>query len=51
MGIPAYFSHIVKQFPQVIQKFVINNLKVKNFFLDCNSIIYDVYRNIENNNN
>lgn len=40
MGIPAYFSHIVKKYPEIFLKHEKNN-KVDNFFLDSNSIIYD----------
>ena len=50
MGIPAYFSYIIKNYPNILQKFqrkrVINNL-----FLDSNSIIYDTMRTIEYTNN
>lgn len=54
MGIPSYFSYIVKNFANIIRKYTNTNAKksinIENLFLDCNSIIYDVYRNIENNN-
>lgn len=46
MGIPSYFSHIVKNHSQIIKKYSdflqINN--VHNLYLDSNSIIYDCYR-------
>ena len=46
MGIPSYFSYIVKNHRDIIKK--INTLKVvNNLYLDCNSIIYDVARQIE----
>jgi len=39
MGVPSYFSYIIKNYPQIM----IRNLSnIHNFFLDCNSIIYDV---------
>jgi 5'-3' exonuclease len=50
MGIPSYFSYIIKQYPFIIKKYNQNLLKVNNFYLDCNSIIYDVYNNMNYNN-
>lgn len=45
MGIPAYFSYIVKNHINIIRKLSQNNIKIDNFYLDCNSIIYDaVYK-------
>jgi len=46
MGIPAYFSYIVKNHPNIIKHFNKNVLKVNNIYLDCNSIIYDVVYSI-----
>jgi 5'-3' exonuclease len=46
MGIPSYFSYIVKNHIEILQKYVKSELKVHNLYLDCNSIIYDVVRNI-----
>ena len=43
MGIPSYFSYIVKNHPQIIRKYYKDILKVDNLYLDCNSIIYDAY--------
>jgi len=51
MGIPAYFSYIVKQHGNIIQKFNSSTLIINNLLLDCNSIIYDCVRNIEFNQN
>ena len=43
MGIPSYFSYIVKNHANIIKK--INYLdKIDNFYLDSNSIIYDTLR-------
>ena len=47
MGIPSYFSYIVKNHANIIKKFVDYNIKVNNLYLDCNSIIYDVIHNID----
>ena len=46
MGIPSYFSYIVKNHAQLIKKIIESHLKVDNFYLDCNSIIYDTLREI-----
>jgi len=43
MGIPSYFSYIVKNHPKIIKKYLKDSLKVDNLYLDCNSIIYDAY--------
>ena len=47
MGIPSYFSHLIKNHPSIIKKYIKDILKVDNLYLDCNSIIYDAYRKIE----
>ena len=47
MGIPSYFSYIVKNHSDIIQKFSKNELVVNNLYLDCNSIIYDVVHSID----
>lgn len=41
MGIPSYFSHIVKTHRAIIKRFNKNAFKINNLYLDCNSIIYD----------
>jgi 5'-3' exonuclease len=46
MGIPSYFSYIVKNHVSIIKKFE-NNLLINHLYLDCNSIIYDVVYNID----
>jgi len=43
MGIPSYFSYIVKNHPNIIKKYTNDILIVDNLYLDCNSIIYDAY--------
>lgn len=47
MGIPYMFSFIVKNYPSIIKKYFKNVLNVDNLYLDCNSIIYDVYSKME----
>uniref|UniRef100_A0A6C0E227 Xrn1 N-terminal domain-containing protein n=1 Tax=viral metagenome TaxID=1070528 RepID=A0A6C0E227_9ZZZZ len=42
MGIPSFFSYIVRNHIEIIQK-LNRNKNVDNLYLDCNSIIYDVY--------
>ena len=46
MGIPSYFSYIIKNYSNIISnlsKLHNNNVIVDNLFMDCNSIIYDVF--------
>jgi 5'-3' exoribonuclease 1 len=47
MGIPSYFSYIVKNHANIIKKLSSNTIKVDNLYLDCNSIIYDAVHNID----
>jgi len=47
MGIPSYFSHIVKCHKSIIKKLQNSHITVDNLYLDCNSIIYDVVHNID----
>ena len=47
MGIPAYFSYIVKNHPTVIKKIEHFKPKINNLYMDCNSIIYDVIHSTE----
>lgn len=42
MGIPYYFTYIVKNHSNIIKKLNKDILNIKNFYLDSNSIIYDV---------
>lgn len=46
MGIPSYFSYIIKNYTNIIRKFH-NCDKFHNLFMDCNSIIYDSYYELE----
>jgi len=47
MGIPSYFSYIVKNHSSIIRKFNKNQLRVNNLYLDANSIIYDCVHKID----
>ena len=53
MGIPSYFSYIVKNHREIIKKFYKKKendkegMSVDNLYLDCNSIIYDAVRSID----
>lgn len=55
MGIPAYFSHIVRNYAEISLK--LENFKRKqskidiNFYMDCNGIIYECARNLIENIN
>ena len=48
MGIPSYFSYIVKNHVNIIKKLNELNL-INNFYLDSNSIIYDILRELQKN--
>lgn len=45
MGIPSYFSYIIKNYANIIRK--TPDIKFHHLMMDCNSIIYDAYRTIE----
>ena len=51
MGIPAFFSYIIKNHPEIIKQINANNTLFHNFYLDSNSIIYDCLRNIKYDSN
>ena len=38
MGIPAYYSYLIKNHPEILETLT----TAEHFYLDCNSIIYDV---------
>ena len=46
MGIPSYFSHVLKKYPRVIKR--ISELPcINNLYLDCNGMIYDVVHQMQ----
>ena len=47
MGIPSYFSYIVKNHIKIIRRFNRKTQKVSNLYMDCNSIVYDSVRSID----
>lgn len=51
MGIPAYFSFIVKNHPNIIKKIIKNDPVINNLYMDCNSIIYDIAHTMTKENN
>jgi len=48
MGIPSYFSYIIKNYPNIIRKFK-QCEPFQHLFMDCNSIVYDAFYDIEKN--
>jgi 5'-3' exonuclease len=47
MGIPAYFSYIIKNYVHVLKSLQdMRNAQFDNLYMDCNSIIYDAVREI-----
>ncbi len=44
MGIPSYFLHIVKNHRSIIKKYNNVDMKIDNFYLDSNSVIYEAVR-------
>tara|TARA_B110000093_G_C12970775_1_gene412319 strand:- start:137 stop:1804 length:1668 start_codon:yes stop_codon:yes gene_type:complete len=52
MGIPSFFSYIIKNHGSILQKsmdITRNNIKFDRLYMDCNSILYDSYREIKSN--
>ena len=48
MGIPSYFSYVIKEYRNIIKK--LQNINYNNLYLDSNSIIYDAIYTIEYTN-
>lgn len=47
MGIPSYFSHIIKNYPNILRTFKKGTTDFHHLFMDCNSIIYDEVRKLQ----
>ena len=47
MGIPSYFTYIVKNHRDIIKEFDNSNINIDNLYLDSNSIIYDAVINLK----
>jgi len=47
MGIPSYFSYIIRNHINILKKFSIQTHQFQNLYLDSNSIIYDSIREID----
>jgi 5'-3' exoribonuclease 1 len=48
MGIPSYFSHIIKEHGEILKKYCQSS--IDNLYLDSNSIIYDVVNDMKPSN-
>ena len=46
MGIPSYFSFLIKNHANIVKKLINFDKKIHNLYLDSNSIIYDCLRKI-----
>jgi len=47
MGIPSYFSHVLQSHTKIIRNYasmVKDRIRFSRLYMDCNSILYDVYR-------
>ena len=46
MGIPSYFSFLIKNHSYIVRKLINFEKKIHNLYLDSNSIVYDCLRDI-----
>ena len=52
MGIPSYFSHIVREHRQIIKTInFTDSPKINNLYLDCNSFIYEAHHDFTSKGN
>ena len=47
MGIPSYFSHIVKKYKHIVESMENQDIQYDNLYMDSNSIIYDMLHSME----
>ena len=47
MGIPSYFSHIVRKHRSILIKHESVRMAIHNLYMDCNSLIYDSIHELE----
>ena len=47
MGIPCYFSHLVRNYKGVLKRIEDVGTIVDNLYLDSNSIVYDCVRDLD----
>ena len=53
MGIPSYFAYVVRNHANILQKamdITRNNVVFHRLYMDCNSILYDCYRDLTDSN-
>lgn len=50
MGIPSYFSQLVKSHPTILRRISTHPMSVDNLYMDCNSAIYDAYYSLAHTN-
>ena len=52
MGVPSYFAYIIKNHLQIIRKMkqlIQSRILFQRLYMDCNSILYDVFHSIKDN--
>jgi len=49
MGIPSYFSYIIRNFPKIVRSVHSDEIEYCHLFMDCNSIIYDTVHGFVDN--
>lgn len=51
MGIPSFFSHVIREHGDIFKKYCLSLMSIDNLYLDSNSIIYDVVNEMNTPNN
>jgi len=47
MGIPSYFSYVIKNHRNIVKRLRGSNINFHNLYMDCNSIVYDVVHSLD----